>query len=213
MKSEKVFIPGPVGQIEAILEWPDAIGSPDRIAILCHPHSLYGGSYTNKVVHILASVFLKLNIPVLRFNFRGVGKSEGQFDNGIGEQEDLAACVAWMQQRYPDAQLQLGGFSFGAYVAYLAHSRFATERLLLVAPPLRLFEFGATIPVELPWLVIQGSEDEIVDAEAVKEWIAKQPRQPHFYLMQGASHFFHGRLNELRDIVFKEWGLMKDEKE
>lgn len=206
MNSEKILIPGPAGQIEALLEWPDEIASPKGMVVLCHPHPLYGGSYTNKVVHIMASACLKVRMPVLRFNFRGVGTSEGQFDNGIGEQQDLVACVDWMQQRYPEASLHLAGFSFGAFVAYLAQSNFQTERLLLVAPPLKLFEFGPTKIVDFPWVVIQGTEDEIVEVEAVKSWIEHQPNQPHFYLMQGASHFFHGRLNELREIVVKEWG-------
>jgi len=206
MNSEKILIPGPTGQIEALLEWPDAESQPKRVAVLCHPHPLYGGSYTNKVVHILASACLKLGMPVLRFNFRGVGASGGQFDNGIGEQQDLGACVDWMMQRYPDAQLNLAGFSFGAFVAYLAQDNFQTERLLLIAPPLKLFEFGASKVVERPWVVILGTEDELVEVDAVKSWVETQPNQPHFHLMQAASHFFHGRLNELRDIVVKEWG-------
>lgn len=203
MESEKIFIPGPAGQIEALLEYPAETGAVETMVVLCHPHPLYGGSYTNKVVHILATAFLRLNMPVLRFNFRGVGKSAGSFDNGVGEQDDLAACVKWMQQRYPGAKLLLGGFSFGAFVAYLVHTRVNAARLLLVAPPLRLFEFGPVAPVEIPWTVIQGTEDEIVDVEAVKEWVAKQSKPPEFHLLQGASHFFHGRLNDLRDIILK----------
>ena len=206
MNSEKVFIPGPTGQIESLLEWPDVDSSPKRVAVLCHPHPLYGGSYTNKVVHILASACLKLGIPVLRFNFRGVGASDGEFDNGIGEQQDLSACVDWMQLRYPGARLNLAGFSFGAFVAYLAQNSLQAQRLLLIAPPLKLFEFGAVGAVERPWVVIMGTEDELVEVDAVKNWVESQPNQPHFHLMQGASHFFHGRLNELRDIVIKEWG-------
>jgi alpha/beta superfamily hydrolase len=207
MNSEKIIISGPAGQIDALLEWPANVTSPKRVAVLCHPHPLYGGSYTNKVVHILASASLRLGMPVLRFNFRGVGASDGQFDSGIGEQQDLMACVDWMLQRYPGAQLHLAGFSFGAFVAYLAQSNFKTERLLLIAPPLKLFEFSPTKAVGVPWIVILGTEDEIVEVEAVKGWVESQANQPHFYLMQGASHFFHGRLNELREIVVKEWAV------
>jgi len=201
---EEIIIPGPAGQIEAILSIP-AAGEPIAIAVVCHPHSLYGGSLSNKVVHIVSSTFLKLDVPVLRFNFRGVGRSEGEFDQGRGEQADLAAVVVWLRQRYPERPLWLAGFSFGAFVAYHAHRQLQAARLLLVAPPLRVFEFGESHPVEIPWVVVQGSEDEVVSAEAVQQWVQNQPIPPIFEMLEGASHFFHGRLNDLRQRVMKNW--------
>ncbi len=199
--NEKLVIPGPAGQLEAELSGPEAYQAGGPIAVVCHPHSLYGGSLRNKVVHILADTLTDMGMPTLRFNFRGVGKSEGQFDQGQGEQEDLRSVVAWLQARYQGAPLWLAGFSFGAFVAYRAHRALAVERLLLVAPPVSLFVFGRPEPVTIPWVVIQGSEDEIVPVKEVENWVAAQPNPPEFHLMQDASHFFHGRLNDLRNLV------------
>ncbi len=206
MKNRKLLIPGPVGQLEAILAESEDPGAHPAMAVICHPHPLYSGSMQNKVVHILASTLGKQGLPTLRFNFRGVGQSEGEYDEGRGEQADLAAAVRWMREQYPGRPLWLAGFSFGAYVAYLAHKDVQAEQLLLVAPPLQLFEFSETAgPVTVPWLVIQGAKDEIVSAEAVTQWVQSQPNHPEFYLMDGASHFFHGKLNDLRDVLLEYW--------
>jgi alpha/beta superfamily hydrolase len=203
---EQLFISGPAGQLEAELSVPDAYQTGDPIAVVCHPHSLYGGSLRNKVVHILADTLTDMGVASLRFNFRGVGKSEGEFDQGQGEQEDLRATVSWLQEHFPEAPLWLAGFSFGAFVAYRAHRRVGAQRLLLVAPPVSLFIFGGSEPVTIPWLVIQGAEDEIVPSREVENWVASQPNPPVFQLMEEASHFFHGRLNDLRDLVQQNWG-------
>lgn len=204
--SEKHFIAGPAGQLEAYLDLPTGEASANEVAVVCHPHSLYGGSMRNKVVHILADSFTGMGLPTVRFNFRGVGKSEGMFDQGQGEQADLKAVVDWLRQRYPGASLWLAGFSFGAFVAYQAHRDVAAARLLLIAPPVRMFEFEHPEPVTVPWMVVQGSEDEIVPFETVESWVAVQPGPPTFHLMQGASHFFHGRLNDLKAILQQAWG-------
>jgi len=203
---EQLFIAGPAGQLEAELSVPDAYQTGDAVAVVCHPHSLYGGSLRNKVVHILADTLTDMGVASLRFNFRGVGKSPGEFDQGQGEQDDLHAAVCWLKEHFPHAPLWLAGFSFGAFVAYRAHRRVGAERLLLVAPPVSLFGFGQPEPVTIPWLVIQGSEDEITPAEDVENWVASQPNPPVFHLMADASHFFHGRLNDLRDLLQQNWG-------
>lgn len=203
---EQLFIAGPAGQLEAELSVPDAYQTGDAVAVVCHPHSLYGGSLRNKVVHILADTLTDMGVASLRFNFRGVGKSPGEFDQGQGEQDDLHAAVSWLKEHFPQAPLWLAGFSFGAFVAYRAHRRVGAERLLLVAPPVSLFGFGQPEPVTIPWLVIQGSEDEITPAEDVENWVASQPNPPVFHLMADASHFFHGRLNDLRDLLQQNWG-------
>lgn len=198
---EKLLIPGPAGQLEAELSMPEAYQAGGPVAVVCHPHPLYGGSLRNKVVHILADTFTDMGLPTLRFNFRGVGKSGGQFDQGQGEQDDLGSVVAWLQARYEGSPLWLAGFSFGAFVAYRAHRAVAAERMLLVAPPVSLFVFGAPEPMTIPWVVIQGSEDEIVPVKEVENWVGAQPNPPEFRLMQDASHFFHGRLNDLRNLI------------
>jgi alpha/beta superfamily hydrolase len=202
---EQLFIPGPVGKLEAELSVPDAYQAGDPVAVVCHPHSLYGGSLRNKVVHILADTLTEMGVASLRFNFRSVGKSEGEFDQGEGEQEDLHATVSWLQEHFPQAPLWLAGFSFGAFVAYRAHRRVGAQRLLLVAPPVSLFGFGHPQPVSIPWMVIQGSEDEITPAREVENWVASQPNSPVFHLMEDASHFFHGRLNDLRNLLLQDW--------
>lgn len=201
---EKLLISGPAGQLEGELSVPEAYQSGGPVAVVCHPHSLYGGSLRNKVVHILADTYTDVGLPTLRFNFRGVGKSEGKFDQGLGEQDDLGSVVAWLRARYEGSPLWLAGFSFGAYVAYRAHRAVTAERLLLVAPPVSLFDFGSPEPVTIPWGVIQGSEDEIVSAKEVENWVAAQPNPPEFQLMQDASHFFHGRLNDLRNLLLAD---------
>lgn len=206
MSQETFFIPGPAGQLEACLSLPDDYRPGGPVAVVCHPHSLYGGSLSNKVVYILAETFTAMGLPTLRFNFRGVGKSAGRFDEGRGEQADLQAAVDWLRGRYPEAPLWLAGFSFGAYVAYRAHRAVDAARLLLVAPPVSLFDFGPPQPVTIPWMVIQPGADEVVDVEAVKAWVASQPEPPEFHILEGASHFFHGRLNELRALVRERWG-------
>ena len=203
---EQLFIAGPAGQLEAELSVPAAYQTGDAVAVVCHPHSLYGGSLRNKVVHILADTLNDMGVASLRFNFRGVGKSPGEFDQGQGEQDDLRAAVSWLKEHFPRAPLWLAGFSFGAFVAYRAHRRVGAERLLLVAPPVSLFGFGQPEPVTIPWLVIQGSEDEITSAQDVENWVASQPNPPVFHLMADASHFFHGRLNDLRDLLQQNWG-------
>lgn len=203
---EQLFIPGPVGQLEAELSVPDTYQTGDPVAVVCHPHSLYGDSLRNKVVHILADTLTAMGVASLRFNFRGVGKSEGAFDQGQGEQEDLSAAVSWLKEHFPTAPHWLAGFSFGAFVAYRAHRRVNAQRLLLVAPPVSLFVFGRPEPVTIPWLVIQGAEDEIVPSREVENWVASQPNPPSFHLLQETSHFFHGRLNDLKDLVQQHWG-------
>ena len=202
---EQLFISGPAGQLEAELSVPAAYQSGAPVAVVCHPHSLYGGSLRNKVVHILADTLTDMGVASLRFNFRGVGKSEGEFDQGQGETADLNATVNWLKEHFPAAPLWLAGFSFGAFVAYRAHRQVEAQRLLLVAPPVSMFGFGRPEPVVIPWLVIQGAEDEITPAVEVENWIASQPNPPAFHLMAETSHFFHGRLNDLRDVVQQNW--------
>lgn len=204
--TEKQLIAGPAGRIELLLQRPDSPDPPEGVAVVCHPHSLYGGSLMNKVVHSLADTFTDLGRPTIRFNFRGVGQSDGVFDQGRGEQADLAAVVAWLQQRYPAAPVWLAGFSFGAFVAFRAHRAVAAERLLLVAPAVDMFDFGPPDAVTIPWLVIHGSADETVSPEAVRNWLSiPLSNPPKLYWLDGASHFFHGRLNELKRVVREAW--------
>jgi alpha/beta superfamily hydrolase len=135
-----------------------------------------------------------------------VGLSDGSFDNGDGECEDLLAVVKWFQGRHPDAPVWLAGFSFGAYVAMRAYQSIDAQRLLLVAPPVTKYEFEAQANVSIPWVVIQGGVDEVISPEAVSTWVHQQILAPEYIWLADADHFFHGRLNNLREAVKGAWG-------
>ncbi|HEU4652995.1 MAG TPA: alpha/beta family hydrolase [Steroidobacteraceae bacterium] len=197
---EQLLIPGPAGQLEAIVEVPADAGA-EFVAVVCHPHPLYGGTMTNKVVHMLARAFNELAMPAVRFNFRGIGRSAGTYDEGRGETSDCEAVAHWAAKRWPTARLVLGGFSFGGAVAIRAAAELAPAKLVTVAPAIRKVEVGPEhIPV-CPWLIVQGDSDELVDATDIKQWAHGLPQPPVLKCLAGVDHFFHGKLNELRDTV------------
>jgi hypothetical protein len=156
----------------------------------------------NKVVHTLARAFESLGARSLRFNFRGTGVSAGAFDHGRGETEDLLAVLGWVRARRPHDEIWLAGFSFGAYVALRAASRFPIARLVTVAPAVNLYNdiHGLAVP-PVPWLLVQGSADEVVPAEQVVAWAQERAARPQLMLMDGVGHFFHQRLHELGRAV------------
>ncbi len=199
------FINGPAGQLEILLEAPETLSGSAPVAIICHPHPLYGGTMQNKVVHTLAKSCLELGMLAIRFNFRGVGQSVGHFEHGLGEQQDCIAVAQWAVKQFPNRPLWLAGFSFGSFVAYQAFTKINAERLLLVAPPVDLFQFEPMGCIQIPWCVIQGKQDEITPPESVEAWVNKQPIVPKFYYLDDVSHFFHGKLNLLREIMAQIW--------
>ena len=199
------IINGPAGNLELLAEEPENITTDSPIAIICHPHPLYGGTLTNKVVHTLAKSCLDLGMPAIRFNFRGVGQSEGHFEHGLGEQQDCIAVAAWARQQYPDRPTWLAGFSFGSFVAYQAFEEIKAERLLLVAPAVGLFQFQQMDNINIPWCVIQGKEDEITPPDSVEAWVKSQAVPPKFFYLDDVSHFFHGKLKVLREIITNIW--------
>jgi len=192
---------GPAGSIEGLLDQPAS--SPVAAAVVCHPHPLQGGAMTNKVAYILARAFNDMGAVSLRFNFRGVGRSEGRFDQGVGETQDALAALDWIAARHPGLPLWLGGFSFGAYVALRAQSKRPVRRLVTVAPAVERFDQDAIREPACPWLLVQGDADEVVAPAAVLAWAKARPRPPQLVVLAGAGHFFHGRLNELRDAVIR----------
>jgi uncharacterized protein len=165
---------------------------------------------TNKVTYILARAFNDLGAVSLRFNFRGVGKSAGSFDNGIGESSDALSAMDWLSAKYPSLPLWLGGFSFGAYVALRAQSERAVERLVTVAPAVEHFDTVSIKPPVCPWLLIQGDADEVVSPQAVLAWANKLTLPPSIAIIKGASHFFHGRLNNLRQAIVENFSGHED---
>ena len=155
----------------------------------------------NKVVHTLARSFDALGLRTVRFNFRGVGNSAGSFDHGRGETDDLLRVIQWVRQRRPHDELWLAGFSFGSYVALLASVRTDVRQLLLVAPPVNLYDFDALALPAGPLLVVQGSADEVVPAAEVVRWAERAGPAVRLVYLEGVSHFFHQRLNDLRAAV------------
>jgi alpha/beta superfamily hydrolase len=193
------LIAGAAGDIELIVDLPAA--APRAVAVCCHPHPLFGGTLTNKVIHTVARSFTAQGAVAVRFNFRGVGASQGAHDGGIGETDDLVTVADWARSRWPGLPLWLGGFSFGSYVALRGAARLEPAWLVTVAPPVGRWDFSTIVPPACPWLVVQGSEDELVAAAGVVAW--SQAAQPavRIAMLDGATHFFHGRLHELQDAV------------
>ncbi len=203
-EGEKNFsIEGPTGHLELLTNLPKQILSP-IIGVICHPHPLFGGTMHNKVVHTLARTFKELGMRTVRFNFRGVGASQGSYAKGIGETEDLLAVLQWVKQVCHGAPICLAGFSFGSYVATRAAKTEQPARLICVAPPIENFNFKELMPVTCPWLVVQGEQDEVVSAQAVFDWIATLATPPELIRMPEASHFFHGQLIELQQLLIEK---------
>lgn len=202
---ERVTIAGPVGPLEAVAETPAGFDGR-HAALVCHPHPLYGGTLTNKVVTVTARALQDVGYATVRFNFRGVGASGGVFDDGRGETDDALSVAEWADARWPGARLTVAGFSFGAFVAFQVASRRAVERLITIAPPVQRFDFHAHVVPAVPWVVIQGDQDELVDVGAVRGWTTALPNPPGLRVILGAEHFFHGRLNDLREAVLAAVG-------
>lgn len=192
---------GPAGTLEALLQECDG-GAPAFAALVCHPHPLYGGALHNKVAHRLASTLHGLGGTVLRFNFRGVGRSAGGFDHGRGELEDARAALGWLSARLPGRPLTVAGFSFGAWVAArLAASEPAVGRLVLVAPPVAGADFAAMRTSPVPKLVLQGTADVTCPLSELQPEFATWAGPKRLATIAGATHFFDRRLGELAEAL------------
>lgn len=201
-QAEKATIEGPAGALEALVETPRE-GEPRAAAVVCHPHPQHGGTLDNKVAHTLARAFVAEGFLAVRFNFRGVGESEGRFDEGRGEVQDALAAVAFAKQRVPGAPVWLAGFSFGAAIAIAAAAEAKVAGLVSVAPAVsRVAGFTGPQP-DCPWLVVQGDRDELVNVDDTIEWINGLEPGPELEVFEDTEHFFHGKLVELRKAVQK----------
>lgn len=195
------FFKGKEGQLEALLTIPGSRTNP-YLAILGHPHSLQGGTMNNKVVTTLARAFKELNIPSIRFNFRGVGQSEGCYDAGIGESEDMIVLMELWKNYYPDCRFLSAGFSFGSYVAYRAASLNSAALLISIAPPVHHYNYQEFSPT-MPWFILQGDEDEVSPLQLVLDFAEnKKPALPLSRFPE-TGHFFHGKLLVLKTEVMK----------
>ncbi|WP_347251941.1 hypothetical protein [Legionella sp.] len=192
---------GLIGQLEAVLTMPPN-ATTHYIALLGHPHSLQGGTMNNKVVTTMARACKELAIPSLRFNFRGVGQSEGVYDAGDGESEDMLALMRLCQEEIPTAQFIFAGFSFGSYVAYRAAARAESKLLITIAPPVHHYDYRE-LATPHPWLILQGDEDEVVPLSLVLEFATACSPPLAVHRFAETSHFFHGKLIELKEQLVK----------
>ena len=197
----KSMIAGPSGAIEIAAHSPQ--GSPRAIAIVAHPHPLFGGSMDNKVVTSVARAFVDSGATTWRFNFRGVGGTEGAHDEGRGETDDMLAVIAHARATRPGLPLWMAGFSFGGAVALAAAARTAPEELILVAPSLKRLaqwqQAGNDESHPANTLVIHGERDDTVPLTDSLDWA--RPREIPVTVVPGADHFFHQRLHLIRLIV------------
>lgn len=195
------FLAGPAGALEVATARPARRDARLGTAIVCHPHSLHGGSMDNKVVTMSARALIESGLNVVRFNFRGVGQSAGVYDDGNGELADLLAVVAWVRRVRPVDKLWLAGFSFGSFVAYKAVRHATPDYLILIAPPVAKWPFDAVLPPPCPCLVIQGDADDIAPPGPVATWAEGLGDGVALVRLPGADHFFNRRLMDLRGAI------------
>jgi alpha/beta superfamily hydrolase len=179
--------------------------------VICHPHPLFGGALSNKVAYQLASCALKSGFHAARFNFRGVGKSSGVHDEGRGETDDTVTVVEWMRERLPENDLVLMGFSFGAFVSIQAAARARPALQVSVAPPFGKYFGNAPRPPRppCPWLVIHSRDDDVVRYADTQAELSHYDPPPEIATVDGAGHFFHGRLSDIEhavlDFIARHW--------
>ena len=200
---ERLIVVGPVGDLEVVIDAPSA--SPRGIALVCHPHPLQGGTLDNKVAHTLAKTFHAMGYVATRFNFRGVGRSAGVFDEGVGETDDALAVLRHVKSRFGEAlPVALAGFSFGSFVQTRVAAEVTPEGLVLVGPAVNRFPMQH-VPAET--IVVHGEEDDVVPLADVFAWA--RPQELPVVVFPGCGHFFHGRLLQLARIVTALWPRAK----
>jgi len=201
--SKKFYLTGLAGKMECLLDLPE--DAPRGIALVAHPHPLYGGTMENKVAQTLARTFVSLGYATARFNFRGVGESEGEHDRGHGEVDDMLVMFEHMREQYPGLPVALSGFSFGTFVqaqlqARLAAEGQAIERMVLVGTAAGKWPMPA-VPEDT--ILIHGEQDDTITLQMVFDWA--RPLEIPVIVIPGADHFFHRRLNPIKSIVTQMW--------
>jgi len=195
------FLEGPAGRLEAQL-WTSRAADPHFAGLVCHPHPLYGGTMHNKVVYQAAKAIHQLGAPVLRFNFRGTGLSEGEHDRGVGEQGDVRAAVDFLATEFSSKPILLAGFSFGSYVGLRVgcEDRRVT-RLIALGLPVNNVDASYLRSCAKPKLFIQGGNDQFGSRENFETLFATLPEPKKLVFVGGADHFFEGHLDELGPII------------
>jgi alpha/beta superfamily hydrolase len=201
----EVIFTGPEGRLEGRYHHAAEPRSP--IAIILHPHPQHGGTMNNKVVYNLYHTFVNRGFSVLRFNFRGVGRSQGEFDNGIGELSDAASALDWLQSVNPNTPAcWVAGFSFGAWIGMqLLMRRPEVEGFVSVAPPANMYDFTFLAPCPSSGVIVQGTSDDVVPEPSVEKFVNKLKMQKNitidYSLIKGANHFFKDHMEQLNDAV------------
>ncbi len=201
----EVFFNGPAGRIEGRYIQSENRSAP--VALVLHPHPLYGGTMNNKVVYSTYKTLADNGFTVLRINFRGVGKSQGQFDNGVGELTDAATALDWLQLQNPLAsQYWIAGFSFGSWVGMqLIMRRPEIASFIAISPPVNKYDFSFLSPCPIPGLIVQGDQDSIVQEEVVAglvDRLSKQRQsQIYYHVINGADHFYRTKLATLEETI------------
>jgi len=195
------FIAGPAGRLEALL-WTVPVAEPPLVAVVCHPHPLFGGTMHNKVVYQAAKALHLREIPVLRFNFRGAGQSEGEHDRGAGEAGDVRAALDYLSGEFPHRPILLGGFSFGSLVGLRAGC--ADQRvsdLIGLGIPVDNSDLTYLRDCAKPKLIIQGGNDQFGSRANVEALFAAMPAPKRLVIVDGADHFFAGQLEKVRGAI------------
>ena len=201
--SSAFLIDGPNGALEVVVHEADPSGAlftKHLIAVICHPHPLHGGTMENKVVTTLARTYRDIGIKSIRFNFRGVGRSEGAFDHGVGELNDLMAVIDWCQHQCSELAVVLAGFSFGSSMAAQASYNVKDiGHLIMIAPPVERYPYDIAGQFPCAVCIAQGDKDERVSADKVYQWAGSLKGPVELLRYADASHFFHGALTQLKN--------------
>ena len=195
------MLSGPAGALETVTDVAERPGARRGVAVICHPNPVQGGTMHNKVVTMVERALRESGLDTVRFNFRGTGESEGAYDEGNGEGDDLGAVADWVRRVRPGEALWLAGFSFGSYVTIRNAVRLGADALISIAPPAGRWPFDDFELPTCPWLVVMGEEDEVVEPQAVFDWIDSLEVKPELVRMPETGHFFHRRLMDLRGAV------------
>ncbi len=201
-ESRTLFIEGPAGRLEALFWKPASSARPPLAALVCHPHPLFGGTMHNKVVYQAAKSLDALGLAVLRFNFRGAGMSEGSHGRGHGEQGDVGVALDFLAGEFPGVSLLLAGFSFGCWVGLRVGC--ADERVTEViglGTPVNDTDFSFLQNCTKPKLFVHGSNDKYGDVKKVEALVASLPGEKRLVIVQGADHFFTGKLDQLDGAI------------
>jgi alpha/beta superfamily hydrolase len=199
---ESYLLDGPAGKLEALVEEPED-GAPVETCVLCHPDPLFGGTMHNKVVYRIARAFRRRGVVVLRFNFRGVGRSEGKHDDGAGEIHDARAALDWLRARYPHLPYSLAGFSFGSRVIMnLGCALGDARRLIAVGFPTRAGATAYLAACTTPKFFITSTQDEYASRAEMEKLYAGISEPKHMIWIEAGSHFFEGALDHLEETVF-----------